>query len=51
MATVSFSSQTYRTGEKGGNKQVEIVRSGAIDTEAIVLFGTDSFQGTAAGMM
>ena len=51
MATVSFSSSTYRDDEGNGNIQISIMRSGATDNVAIVLITTDNFQGTASGML
>lgn len=49
MATVSFSSATYRNNEGAGRVEVTVTRSGNQETLAVVSVASDSFQGTAAG--
>ena len=49
VATVSFSSSTYRINEDAGRVQVIVTRSGNQETTAVVSVSSDSFQGTAAG--
>ena len=49
MATVSFSSSTYTVSESAGTLQVNITQSGAVNTTAVVLVASNSFEGTATG--
>ena len=49
VATVSFSSATYQFGEGTEDVQITITRSGNIESTAVVLVASDTFQGTAAG--
>ena len=46
---MSFSSSTYTVSESAGTLQVTTTRSGAVNTTAVVLVASDSFEGTASG--
>ena len=50
VATVGFSSDSYRYNEATGRAQVNVKRSGNEDTLAVVLVASDSSQGTATGI-
>ena len=49
MATISFSSATYRYNKGDGTIELTVTRSGNEETPAVVSVASDSFEGTAAG--
>ena len=49
MATISFSQSEFTVIENEQIVRVELVRSGDISTEAVVLIGSDPYKGNAAG--
>ena len=49
VATISFSKSTYKVAENEEAAVIEIVRSGNIETEVVVLIGSHTYQGSATG--
>ena len=49
MATISFSEATYTVIENEEDVTVELVRSGDVSKEVVVLIGSHPYRGTAAG--
>ena len=50
VGTVSFSSSAYTVSESAGTLLVAIIRSGAVNTTAVVLLTSDVAEGTASGL-
>ena len=49
VATISFSQSEFTVLENEEFSRVELVRSGDISREAVVLIGSDPYKGDAAG--